>query len=90
MEPVTPAPLATARKRISVLCVDDHRVVREGVGSMINREPDMEVIASAASGEEGVDAYRRLRPDVTLMDLQLPRMSGLEAIKAITQHDESA
>jgi DNA-binding NarL/FixJ family response regulator len=71
------------RPRIRVLCVDDHRIVREGLGMIIGREPDMEVVASAATGEEAVDLFERYQPDVTLMDLQLGAMSGVDAIRAI-------
>jgi len=76
--------------RIRVLCVDDHRIVREGIALIINRQPDMEVIGSAADGEEAVAQFKRHRPDVTLMDLQLPAMTGLEAIKAIREDDPDA
>jgi two-component system NarL family response regulator len=87
---MTGLPRPMPPRRIRVLCVDDHRVVREGVSSMINREPDMEVVASAATGEESIELFQRHRPDITLMDLQLPCMSGLEAIQAIRRHDASA
>ncbi len=75
---------------IRVLCVDDHRIVREGVALIIEREPDMQVAGSAATGEEAVSLFERERPDVTLMDLQLPSMSGLEAIQAIRRIDPAA
>jgi DNA-binding NarL/FixJ family response regulator len=75
---------------IRVLCVDDHRIVREGISLIISRQPDMEVIGSAATGEEAVALFKRERPDVTLMDLQLPTMSGLEAIQAIRREDADA
>jgi two-component system NarL family response regulator len=75
---------------IRVLCVDDHRVVREGIASMVGRQPDMEVVAAAATGEESVELFRQYRPDVTLMDLQLPTMSGLDAIHAIRREDPNA
>lgn len=68
---------------ISVLCVDDHRIVREGIALIIERQPDMKVVGSAATGEEAVEMHRRTRPDVTLMDLQLGAMSGVQAIRAI-------
>ena len=75
---------------IRVLCVDDHRIVREGIGLIIARQPDMEVVGSAATGEEAVALFKRERPDVTLMDLQLSTMSGLEAIQAIRREDADA
>jgi DNA-binding NarL/FixJ family response regulator len=68
---------------IRVLCVDDHRIVREGIALIIAQQPDMEVVGTAASGTEAVDVFRRNTPDVTLMDLQLPGMSGTEAIREI-------
>ena len=68
---------------IRVLCVDDHRVMLDGLALLIGRQPDMEVIASATSGEQAVELYARHLPDITLMDLQLPTMSGLEAIREI-------
>src|SRR5690242_14111959 len=76
--------------RIRVLCVDDHRIVREGIALIIERQPDMEVVGSAATGEESVELFRRRRPDVTLMDLQLGQMSGVQAIRAIRQEDPQA
>jgi DNA-binding NarL/FixJ family response regulator len=75
---------------IRVLCVDDHRIVREGITLIIDREADMQVVGSAATGEEAVALFKRERPDVTLLDLQLPIMSGLEAIQAIRQEDGDA
>jgi DNA-binding NarL/FixJ family response regulator len=73
-----------------ILCVDDHHVVRAGIASMLDREPDMKVVASAASGEEAICLFRQHRPDVTIMDLQLPGMSGLDAISAIRREDPEA
>jgi two-component system, NarL family, response regulator len=71
------------KRRITVLCTEDHRIVREGIALIINQQPDMEVVASASSGEEAVALFLRHRPDVTLMDLQLGTMGGVDAIKAI-------
>jgi two-component system NarL family response regulator len=76
--------------RIRVLCVDDHRIVREGIGMIIDRQPDMSVVGSAASGEESVELFRRHRPDVTLMDLQLGSLSGVDAIREIRRADVDA
>jgi DNA-binding NarL/FixJ family response regulator len=68
---------------IRVLCVDDHPMVLEGIASMVGRQPDMELVAIAPTGELALSLHRQHRPDVTLMDLRLPGMSGLEAIRAI-------
>jgi DNA-binding NarL/FixJ family response regulator len=77
-------------QRIRVLCVDDHRIVREGISLIIGRQPDMEVVGSAASGEESIALFRQHQPDVTLMDLQLGRMSGVDAIRAIKAQSRDA
>ena len=76
--------------RIRILCTDDHRIVREGIALIINRQPDMRVVGSASSGEEAIALFRELKPDVTLMDLQLGGMSGVEAIRAIRQESPGA
>jgi len=72
-------------KPISVLCVDDHRLMRDGIVRMINLQPDIAVVAEARNGQEAVEQFSQHRPDVTLMDLQLPVMNGLSAIRAIRQ-----
>jgi two-component system NarL family response regulator len=78
------------RKRINVLCVDDHQIVREGLVYVIGRQRDMQVIGTATNGLQAVEAYLQNPPDVTLMDLQLPVLSGLEAIRRIRAADAQA
>ena len=75
---------------IRILCVDDHRIVREGLALIIGRQPDMVVVGTASSGEEAVELFTRFKPDITLMDLNLRGMSGLDAIKAIRRQDARA
>ncbi|HEV8212123.1 MAG TPA: response regulator transcription factor [Vicinamibacterales bacterium] len=72
-----------AQSHIRVLCVDDHPVVRQGVAGLIGVQADMEVVAEAANGREAIEQFRRHRPDITLIDLQMPEMGGLDAIGAI-------
>jgi two-component system NarL family response regulator len=68
---------------IRVLVADDHPVVREGLTATISYQPDMTVVGKAADGREAVEVFRQQRPDVTLMDLRMPEMNGVEAIQAI-------
>jgi DNA-binding NarL/FixJ family response regulator len=69
--------------KIKVLAVDDHPLLREGVAAVMEGEVDIELVGEASSGPEAIELFRRHRPDVTLMDLQMPGMSGIEAILAI-------
>jgi DNA-binding NarL/FixJ family response regulator len=70
---------------IKILIVDDHPVVREGIGSMLKREPDFKIVGEASNGVEAVEKARELSPDVMLMDLRMPEMDGVEAITRIRQ-----
>ena len=76
--------------RASVLVVDDHALLRTGVANIINQEPDLHVIAEASNGQEAIDAFERYRPDVTLLDLRMPVMEGVEAVRQIRERDPMA
>jgi DNA-binding NarL/FixJ family response regulator len=80
----------TEQPQIRVLCVDDHRLMREGIARIVSLQPDMAVVAEASHGEEAVAQFLRHRPDVVLMDLQLPRMNGLQALRAIRAEQPDA
>ena len=70
-------------RAIRVLVVDDHPVLRQGIAALIEDKPDVILVAEATNGRQGVELFRQHRPDVTLMDLQMPDMTGLDAITAI-------
>jgi DNA-binding NarL/FixJ family response regulator len=75
--------VARQSEAIRILTVDDHQLLREGIAAVLESQEDMTLVAQASNGREAVEAFRRLRPDVTLMDLRMPDMSGIEAITAI-------
>jgi DNA-binding NarL/FixJ family response regulator len=68
---------------IRILSVDDHALLRKGISALVNAESDMKLVAEASNGQEAIEAYRAHRPDVVLMDLQMPGVSGTEAIERI-------
>ena len=72
------------------MCVEDHRIVREGLALIINQEPDMKIVGSCATVHEAIELYRTVHPDVTLMDLRLGTGSGVDAIKAIRADNAEA
>ena len=80
----------TAVARSSVLVVDDHALVRTGVANIISHEPDLQVVAEAADGLQAVEAFERHHPDVTLLDLRIPVMEGVEAVRQIRLRDPAA
>jgi DNA-binding NarL/FixJ family response regulator len=76
---------SSADGRIRVLVADDHPVVRTGLAAVIKEEPDLQLVAQAENGERAVALYREHRPDVVLMDLRMPKMGGVDAIRSITE-----
>jgi DNA-binding NarL/FixJ family response regulator len=69
--------------RIRVFCVDDHPLLREGIATLINNQPDMAVVGHASTGGEAIEGFREHQPDIALMDIRLPDMSGIDAMIAI-------
>jgi DNA-binding NarL/FixJ family response regulator len=67
-------------KLIRILTVDDHPLLRKGIAALVNAEPDMKLVAEASNGQEAIESFRLHRPDVTLMDIQMPSCNGIEAI----------
>jgi DNA-binding NarL/FixJ family response regulator len=73
----------SAAPRIRVLCVDDHPLMREGIAAVVGNEPDMQLVAEASTGHDAIQVFREHRPDVTLMDVRMPDMGGIDALLAI-------
>jgi len=83
-------PSSAKKKHIRILIADDHSVVREGLASLVKRKSDMVVVAEASNGREAVELWKEHRPDVTLLDLRMPELDGVGAIKEIREIDENA
>ena len=73
----------SSTQQIRILTVDDHPLLREGIASLLGTEPDLAIVAEASSGREAIDQFRKHRPDITLMDLSMADMNGIEAITQI-------
>jgi DNA-binding NarL/FixJ family response regulator len=73
----------SAAPRIRVFCVDDHPLMREGIATVIKNEPDMQLVAEASTGHDAIRGFREHQPDVTLMDVRMPDMGGIDALLAI-------
>jgi len=76
--------------RIRVFCVDDHPLMREGIAAVVRNEPDMQLIAEASTGHEAIQGFREHKPDVTLMDVRMPDMGGIDALLAIRTESADA
>ena len=83
-------PSSAKKKRIRILIADDHTVVREGLVSLVKRKSDMVIVAEARNGREAVDLWKEHRPDVALLDLRMPELDGVSAIKEIRELDSNA
>lgn len=75
--------MQSAHNLIRILTVDDHPILRKGLAALVNAEPDLKLVAEASNGKEAIEAFRCHQPDITLMDLQMPGLDGIQAIEAI-------
>ena len=75
---------------VRILAVDDHPLLREGIAALIANEPDLKLVAEASNGRDAIEQFRKVRPDVTLMDVQMPDMSGIDALIAIREEAPKA
>jgi len=85
-----PSEARGATPPIRILIVDDHPLIREGVAALVGGKPDFELVAQASNGADGIEQFRKHKPDVTLMDLQMPGLPGIDAIIAIREQAPSA
>ena len=83
-------PTVLQPRHIRVLAVDDHPMIRDGIAAAVRAEPDMEFVGEGGDGREAIDQYRVLRPDVTLLDLNMPVMNGVDALQAIRAESPQA
>ena len=77
-------------EKIRILIADDHPVVREGLSSMLNKQPDFQVVGEAENGQDAIDQAQKLKPDVVLMDLRMPVVDGVEAMRKIKEQNQDA
>src|SRR6202044_763953 len=80
----------SATPRIRVFCVDDHPLMREGIATVVQNEPDMQLVAQASTGPDAIRGFREHQPDVILMDVRMPDMGGIDALLAIRTESADA
>src|SRR6201990_3671490 len=82
--------MSASANSIRILAVDDHPLFRSGIAALLATQPDMNLVAEASNGREAIEQFRAHRPDITLMDLQMPEMNGLDALVAIREESPEA